>query len=75
VKQTQKIIAGHQWVADLAEEGMTPEEFEKRDRNRSAVINARLTAARKQGLLLELPPSERQNSSITRRNKNEPRRN
>lgn len=51
VKQTQKMIAGHQWVADLAEEGMTPEEFEKRDRNRSAAINARLISARKKGLL------------------------
>ena len=69
VKQTQKIIAAHQWVADLAEEGMTADEFEKRDQNRSAVINARLVTARKQGLLLEVPPSERQNSSITRRKK------
>lgn len=67
VKQTQKIIASHQWVADLSEKGMTAEEFEKRDRKRSAVINQRLIAARKQGLLFELPPSERQNSSITRR--------
>ena len=71
VKQTQKVIAGHQWVADLAEEGMTAEEFEKRERKRSAVINARLTAARKQGLLFEIPPSERRNSSVTRRKKNE----
>lgn len=69
VKQTQKIIVSHQWVADLAEEGMTPEEFEKRDRNRSAVINSRLITARKQGLLFELPPSERQDTSSTRRKK------
>ena len=75
VRQTQKIIVGHQWVNDLAEEGMTAEEFEKRDRKRSAVINARLTTARKQGLLLKLPPSERRNSSDIRRKKNEPRRN
>lgn len=67
VRQTQKIIAGHQWTADRAEEGMTAEEFEKRNRNRSAVINARLIAARKQGLLLELPPSERRSSSTIRR--------
>ena len=69
VKQTQKIIVKHQWVSDLAEEGMTAEEFEKRDQKRSAVINARLITARKQGLLFELPPSERRNSSITRRKK------
>ena len=69
VKQTQKIIVKHQWVSDLAEEGMTAEEFEKRDQKRSAVINARLIAARKQGLLFELPPSERRNSSTTRRKK------
>ncbi len=75
VKQTQKIIVSHQWANDLSEEGMTAEEFEKRDQKRSAVINARLNTARKQGLLLKLPPSERQNSSLTRRKKNEPRRN
>jgi len=67
VKQTQKIIAGHQWLDGQAEEGITPEEFEKTDRNRSAVINARLTTARKQGLLFELPPSERQDKLSTRR--------
>jgi len=63
VKQTQKILAEHQWADDLAEEGMTAEEFEKRDRNRAAAINARLMTARKQGLLIELPPTEKQNSS------------
>ena len=73
VKQTQKLIVRHQWVSDLAEDGVTAEEFEKRDRQRSAVINARLMAARKQGLLFELPPSERRSSSVTRRKENEQR--
>ena len=67
VRQTQKIICAHQWVSDLAEEGMTSQVFEERDRKRSAVINSRLVAARKQGLLTEYPPSERRSSSTTRR--------
>ena len=75
VKQTQNVIASHQWVNDLAEEGMTAEEFDKRDRKRSAAINARLISARKQGLLIEIPPSERGSSSVKRRKQNEPRRN
>jgi hypothetical protein len=67
VRQTQKIICAHQWISDLAEEGITPEEFEARDRKRSAAVNSRLITARKQGLLTEFPPSERRSSSTTRR--------
>jgi hypothetical protein len=69
VLQTQKIICAHQWVSDLAEEGTPSQVFEERDRKRSAVINSRLVAARKQGLLTEYSPSERRSSSTTRRKK------
>lgn len=72
VKQTQQIIAQHEWVRDLSEPGMTAEEFENRESQRTSHINQRLQLARKQGLLI--PPSERHNISAKGRKKDEPRR-
>ena len=57
VKQTQKIIARHEVANDLVERGGITEEFEQIERNRILAVNARLTSARKKGLLTPAPPT------------------
>lgn len=68
VKQTQQIIASHQWVADLAGDELTSEEFAKREKNRLLAINARISTARKRGLLISIP-STGTSTTTTRRSK------
>lgn len=68
VKQTQQIIAHHEWVKDAAKPGVSAEEFDERENHRTSHINQRLQLARRQGLLISIPSSGG-STTTTRRNK------
>ncbi|MFY9240386.1 MAG: hypothetical protein WAO78_16215 [Roseovarius sp.] len=68
IKQTQQLIAQHEWVRDLAEPEISAEEFDEREKHRTSHINQRLQLARRQGLLISIP-STGSSKTTTRRKK------